>query len=71
MAAFDDDNDDGMCVFVCVCEQNVTGPEEDAEAVVLWLHRHPIRTQSGAAAGVSVIPGECVGLDLAHNFRRS
>lgn len=45
-----------MCVRVC--EQNVTGPEENAEAGVLWLHRHPIRTQSGAAAGVSIIPGK-------------
>lgn len=67
MATFDDDDDDGVCA--CVREQNVTGPEEDAEAVVLWLHRHPVRTQSGAAAGVSIFPGKCVGLDLAHNFR--
>lgn len=56
MAAFDDDD----CVCACVCAQNVTGPEEDAEAVVLQLHRHPVGTQSGAAAGVSVIPGKCV-----------
>jgi len=43
---------------VCVFEQNVAGPEEDAEAGILRLHRHHVRTQSGAAARVSVLPGE-------------
>ena len=47
-----------MIMCICLCEQNVTGPEEDAEARVLWLHRHPVRTQSGATAGVSSLPGE-------------
>lgn len=60
---FDDDDGGVVCVCVCVCEQNVTGSEENAEASILWLHCHPIRTQSGATAGVSVIPGEfCIHL---------
>lgn len=46
-----------MMMMLCLSVQNITGLEEDAEAGVLWLHRHPIRAQSGAAAGVSVIPG--------------
>lgn len=41
-----------------MCEQNIAGPEEDVEASILWLHRHPVRTQSGVTAGVSVVPGE-------------
>lgn len=47
-----------MVMCICLCEQNVTGPEEDPEARFFWLHRHPIRTQSGATAGVSILPGE-------------
>lgn len=47
-----------MAVCVFVCEQNASGPEKDAEAVVFRLHRHPVGTQSGAAAGVPVVPGE-------------
>lgn len=48
---------------MCLCEQNITGPKENAEARILWLHGHLVRTQSGATAGVSIIPGEfCVQL---------
>lgn len=38
--------------------QNVTGFEEDPEAVLLWLYSDFIRAQSGAAAWVSVLSGE-------------
>lgn len=51
---------DAVCV--CVCEQNLAGPEEDPEAVVLRLHRHPVGAPGGVAAGVPVVPGECRAL---------
>jgi len=53
-----------MCVclslYLHVCEQNSTGPEEDPEAIIFWLYCHPFRTQSGGAARMSSIPGECL-----------
>lgn len=57
-------------IDVCVCEQNSGDPEEDPKAVLLQLHRHPVGAQSGASAGVSVVPGESLTDDLHASFQR-